>query len=130
MHNSKEQFQIIPVGVVLEDPAQDIFTWIVAYPIRVQRVTFLYTEATDGAITTPGAVSFDYTNTVGGVSRAEKGAYTAVISTPIGTEVDVYDGGSFVANATDILFFELKTQQSAGEAGGGYFILYYELLQD
>jgi len=132
MFNSKSQFIVIEPEIDLDDPVGDPFTLKSRHPMVIHSVEFVYTEATDGAIATKGVVSFDVTPSGG--ARAEKATYTAEISKAIGFTARLLGAGSKfdpvdIANG-DTLHFELKTQQTAGEAGMGKFLLYYEMGQD
>lgn len=132
MFNSKQQVHIIEPEIDLDDPAADTFTLKTRHPMVVHSVEFVYTEATDSAIATPGVVSVD--RKIGSGSRTEYATYTAEVSKAIGDVGKLLDANSefppMDLAAGDTLYLEHKTQQTAGEAGRGKFLVYYEMAQD
>ncbi len=127
-YRGRVERMIVPKETDLDAAVADTWEWAPLYPIMVHKCTFIYSEATDAAIATPGVVSLDHTPS--GAARVEKATYTAEVSQSIGTEKELTTLVPFAVATGDKLHFEHKTQQTATEVGQGYFMLYYEPITD
>ena len=144
-YDSKQQILIVEPAVDLDATVSTPFTMVIPSnaAMHIHQCYFLYTEATDAAVTTLGAVSLDVTPSGG--SRTEYAIYTAELSKAIGTTGTLLNSSSrndqpsgdtllttefdtIKLGPGDTLHLEHKTEQTDMEAGAGKFVLAYEMI--
>ena len=134
--NEQMQVSMLPVLTQVEATTGDVFTWIPKKSMLIRDIGVVLTELV-ALNTTDCLVSFDHTNTAGGVVRAEKAEFTITEADALGTEflasVDATAAFvPFVVEAGDTVFVEQKQQGVDGDSATGAYriVLYYEWIPD